>query len=95
MKRINKIKKRLETHFNPKHLEVIDESHLHKGHVGARDGKGHYRLNMISSCFLKTSPIERHRMIFSALEDMMETDIHALSINASAFTKQNNLQKKD
>lgn len=95
MKRINRIEKRLKTYFDPEHLEVIDESHLHKGHVGARDGKGHYRLNMVSSCFLETSPIERHRMIFTALEDMMETDIHALSINASAFTKQNNLEKKD
>lgn len=95
MNRINRIENRLKTCFDPEYLEVIDESHLHKGHIGARDGKGHYRLNMTSSQFIEISPIERHRMIFSALEDMLETDIHALSINASAFTKQNNSEKKD
>ena len=95
MNRINRIQHRLKTLFNPEHLELIDESHLHKGHIGARDGKGHYRLNMISARFLKKSTIERHRMIFSALEEMMETDIHALSINASPPVKQHNPEKED
>lgn len=95
MNRINRIQTRLKTLFNPEHLEIIDESHLHKGHIGARDGKGHYRLNMISARFLKKTPIERHRMIFSALEEMMKTDIHALTINATPPIKLYNPEKED
>jgi len=83
MNRIDRIQNQLKSFFDPEYLKLIDESHLHKGHIGAQDGKGHYRLNMVSTQFLNTSPIERHRMIFKALEEMMETDIHALTINAS------------
>jgi len=65
-------------------LEIEDESHLHAGHAGARDGRGHYRLTLVSDAFEGKSRLGRHRLVFDALGDMMDTDIHALSIQALA-----------
>ena len=80
--RLRLIRSRLETAFEPEHLELIDESHRHRGHVGAADGKGHFRVQIVSKRFRYTRPLERQRMIFDALGDLMQTDIHALSISA-------------
>ena len=80
--RVERIRTRLEVVFSPKELEVFDESHLHEGHVGAKDGKGHYRVYIVSDQFVRTRPLERHRMVFKALGEMMEKDIHALSLVA-------------
>ena len=80
--RIERIRTRLEEVFAPERLDVFDDSHLHEGHVGARDGKGHYRVHIVSDRFARTRPLERHRMVFQALGEMMETDIHALSVSA-------------
>ncbi len=68
----------------PAAMELIDESHLHAGHTGARSGRGHYRLRIVSSRFAGLNPVQRHRLIYDALGDLMQTDIHALSIDASA-----------
>jgi BolA protein len=76
------ITRRLKAAFDPETLGVEDESHLHHGHEGAKDGRGHYRVLIISSIFEKKSMIERHRMIYRALEEMMRLDIHALAIDA-------------
>lgn len=76
------IRSRLENAFEPERLELIDEGHLHRGHAGAADGKGHYRLRIVSRQFEHTRPLERQRMIFDALGELMQTDIHALSISA-------------
>jgi len=65
-------------------LEIEDESHLHAGHAGARDGRGHYRLTLVSDAFEGESRLGRHRLVFDALGNMMDTDIHALSIQALA-----------
>jgi len=65
-------------------IEVIDESHLHVGHAGAREGKGHFRVRIVSDAFAGLRPIQRHQLVYRALGDMMHTDIHALSI--AAFT---------
>jgi len=81
--RISRVRSRLEIAFSPEALEIIDDSHLHEGHVGAQEGKGHFRVRIISECFRDTRPIDRHRMVFQALDDMMDTDIHALSVTAS------------
>ncbi len=67
----------------PRSIEIIDDSHLHAGHAGARDGGGHYRLNIVSAQFAGKSTVARHRMVYSALADMMKNDIHALNISAS------------
>ena len=62
------------------HVEVIDESHLHAGHAGAREGGGHFRAVVVSSRFEGKSPVERQRLVYSALDDEMGTEIHALSM---------------
>ncbi|MEM7539969.1 MAG: BolA family protein [Pseudomonadota bacterium] len=63
-------------------IEVIDESHLHVGHAGARDGKGHFRVSLVAAAFEGVPLIKRHRMVYAALDELMKTDIHALSIDA-------------
>jgi BolA family transcriptional regulator, general stress-responsive regulator len=70
--------------FSPKHLLVKDQSHLHAGHAGARDGRGHFEIIIVADAFEGCSRIESHRLIYAALGQLMTTDIHALSIKASA-----------
>jgi BolA protein len=69
--------------LQPVKVEIIDDSHKHAGHAGARDGGGHYRLNIVSAQFAGKPTVARHRMIYSALGEMMKQDIHALNITAS------------
>ncbi len=68
--------------LDPVSLEIIDESWKHAGHAGARDGGGHYVLNIVSDRFAGNNTVARHRMIYSALGDMMKREIHALTIQA-------------
>ncbi len=82
--RIDRIRAYLQAEFAPDELEIKDDSHLHEGHAGAKEGKGHFRVRIVSERFSNTRPIDRHRMVFQALGDMMDTDIHALSVAASA-----------
>ncbi|MCG6933683.1 MAG: BolA family transcriptional regulator [Gallionella sp.] len=70
--------------LEPLHIEIIDESHKHAGHAGARGGGGHYVLHIVSARFAGNNTVARHRMIYSALGDMMKREIHALTIQASA-----------
>lgn len=80
--RIRQIQARLEAAFSPAHLQVKDQSHLHAGHAGARDGMGHFEATIVADAFSGKSRIERHRLVYAALGEMMQTDIHALKINA-------------
>ena len=64
-------------------LEILDDSAQHRGHAG-NTGGGHYTLNITSSHFSGKSPIMRHRVVYQALEDLIPSRIHALSIKASA-----------
>ncbi len=73
----------LERTLAPTELTIHDDSHLHVGHPGAKDGKGHFSVHITSPYFTGSSRIKRHRMVFDSLGDMMETDIHALHIVAS------------
>lgn len=82
--RVQQIHARLEAVFSPSHLQVKDQSHLHAGHAGARDGMGHFEATIVADAFAGKSRIERHRLVFAALGPMMQTDIHALKINAYA-----------
>ena len=68
----------------PQHLELLDESGQHVGHVGAQGGGGHYRLTIVSPQFAGKTTLARHRMVYDALGSMMKHDIHALAIMASA-----------
>lgn len=70
--------------LNPAILEITDESHQHAGHAGARDGGGHYVLNIVSAQFAGNNTVARHRMIYSALGGLMKREIHALTILARA-----------
>lgn len=79
-----RIRTLLEQALAPEALEVIDESHLHVGHAGARDGRGHFRIRIVCERFSGRPRLARHRMIYAALGDMMDTDIHALAIEADS-----------
>ncbi len=70
--------------LNPESVEVLDESGLHVGHAGAKDGGGHYQLIIVSRAFAQQPAQARHRMIYAALGTLMHREIHALSIKAYA-----------
>jgi BolA protein len=79
--RLERIRAALQA-LAPVELRVIDESHKHAGHEGARDGRGHFAVEIVSQAFAGLAPLARHRRVYAALGDMMQTDIHALSIQA-------------
>lgn len=89
--RIERMRARLHQALRPTVMDVVDESHLHAGHVGAQSGRGHYRLHIVSRQFEGLLPLARHRAVYDALGDMMETDIHALSIQALTPDEQQGL----
>jgi BolA family transcriptional regulator, general stress-responsive regulator len=80
--RVAMIRQRLEQEFAPAELEVIDDSHLHRGHPGARDGRGHFRVRIVSDRFHGLPRLARHRLVYAAMGELMQTDIHALNIEA-------------
>jgi BolA protein len=80
--RPERIREQLVRQFRDAQVEVIDDSHLHAGHAGARDGKGHFRVRVISPDFAGLRPIQRHQLVYRTLQEMMQTDIHALNIAA-------------
>lgn len=81
--RVALIEDRLNAAFSPQKLLVKDQSHLHAGHAGAEDGRGHFDVTIVSQDFEGAGRLERHRMIFEALGSLMDTDIHALRIRAA------------
>lgn len=82
--RVAEIRSRLERGLAPVLLEVTDDSYKHVGHEGARDGRGHFSVRICSSKFHGMNFLSRHRAVYSALGDLMQTDIHALAIDARA-----------
>lgn len=80
--RVEAIRTAIEAALAPLSLEIEDESHKHAGHAGARDGRGHFRVDVVSPAFAGQSPIARHRAIYAAVGELMATDIHALAIRA-------------
>ena len=68
----------------PTRVEVTDDSHKHAGHEGARDGRGHFSVVVVSEAFRGKLPLARHRLVYAAVGSMLETDIHALAIKALA-----------
>lgn len=82
--RVAVIEERLQEAFKPEALAVEDEGHLHVGHAGARDGRGHFRVMLVSDAFNGLGLVARHRAVYEALGDLMQTDIHALAIEAVA-----------
>ena len=85
--RVERIRQHQTEALQPESLEIEDESHLHAGHAGAADGRGHFRVMIVADAFGGQTRIQRHRLIFGALGEMMQTDIHALSIDALASSE--------
>ena len=81
-RRIAMIRQRLEAALEPEVLEIHDESHLHAGHAGARSGKGHFKVRIRSNRFVGVPARQRHQLVYAALGELMETEIHALSLQA-------------
>ena len=80
--RIAAIRARLEAAFAPAQIDIIDDSARHAGHAGARDGRGHYQVRIVAAAFAGMPPLARHRAVYTALGELMQTDIHALQIEA-------------
>jgi len=78
--RMEIMRQRLEDVFHPTELEIIDDSHKHIGHVGARDGAGHYTLMIAAIIFQGKSRVTVHREIYQALGDLIPREVHALKI---------------
>ncbi len=78
------MRERLDAALAPTELSIEDESHRHAGHAGARDGRGHFRVRVTSAAFHAQPALARHRAVYAALGDLMQTDIHALAIDARA-----------
>lgn len=79
---LEQIRERLQAAFAPSELDVLDEGYKHAGHAG--EGKGHFHVRIVSTAFAGQLPIKRHRMVYAALDGLMNNGIHALSIDASA-----------
>jgi len=80
-----RITEKLTAAFAPQSLDVVDESHQHEGHAGARPGgQTHFRVHIVSEAFRGKSRVERHRMINQTLSGELSGGIHALAIHASA-----------
>ena len=80
--RVTRIRELLTAALSPQSLEVNDDSHTHAGHAGARGGQGHFSVDIVSAAFAGRLPLARHRLVYAALGEMMQADIHALSIKA-------------
>jgi len=81
--RIAKIHQKLAV-LKPVSVQIDDESAAHAGHAGAATGAGHFRVTVIAQNFHGLKLIERHRLVYDAVGDLMRTDIHALVISAWA-----------
>jgi BolA protein len=80
--RIEMIRERLTNNLHPTELNIIDESARHAGHAGAASGGGHFIVDIVASAFNDKTLIQRHRLVYDAVDDIMHSEIHALSIQA-------------
>lgn len=82
MNRQERIAAKLEAIFSPDHLEIIDESHKHAGHAGAKpEGETHFRIEISSPTFKGQTHVQAHRQINESLKDEFASGLHALSIH--------------
>jgi BolA protein len=83
--RVEEIAHKLKAALQPLKLEILDESHKHAGHAGAREsGGGHFQVTIVSPMFEGKNLLERHRLVYDALGETLRHEIHALSIRALA-----------
>ncbi|MEP7247338.1 MAG: BolA family protein [Gammaproteobacteria bacterium] len=81
VERISRIRAAIEQNLAPLELDIKDDSARHAGHAGAREG-GHFQVRVVSEAFRGKNAIQRHRLVFAAVDSLMRTDIHALNIDA-------------
>ena len=84
MERLELIEIRLRSALEPEILQITDDSHLHAGHSGAKSGGGHFSVTIVSRHFKNKTTVQRHRMVYDALKDLIPKEVHALSIRALA-----------
>ena len=77
------IQTRLQAALAPSQIDVQDDSHLHAGHAGAREGR-HFTVRIRSSRFAGLSRVARHRLVYDSLGSLAEQGVHALAIVAQA-----------
>jgi BolA family transcriptional regulator, general stress-responsive regulator len=83
MRVAERIRESLEAALEPVRLDIVDESHLHAGHAGARPGgESHFRVTVVSERFAGLSRVRRQQAVYAALAELMRTDIHALAMTA-------------
>lgn len=82
--RLERMHQLLSDALSPTALEIIDDSHKHVGHAGAASGAGHFTVKIIADAFSGKLPLQCHRLVYAALDEMMPEHIHALSIQATA-----------
>ena len=82
MDRRERIEARLREAFAPLALEVVDDSHRHRGHAGAASGGGHFRVVLVSERFRGVPRVERHRLVYASLAEELRAEIHALELDA-------------
>lgn len=79
----DRITRKLTEAFSPDALQVVDESHLHKGHAGARpEGESHFRVRITAAAFSGRSRVEAHRLVYAALAGEIAEGVHAIAIEA-------------
>jgi len=75
------IRRKLTDTFAPQRLDIIDDSHRHKGHAGARpEGETHFTVEIVAEAFAGRSRVERQRLVYAALADELRDRVHALSV---------------
>jgi BolA protein len=80
--RVEMIRAALQQGLSPVRLDITDDSAAHAGHAGAMSGGGHFTALIVSEAFAGKSPVQRHQLVYRTLGDLMQTEIHALSIKA-------------
>jgi BolA protein len=81
---VERLRQLVQDALLPVALEIHDESAAHAGHAGARDGKGHYRMRIVSGRFTGQKALERHRLVNQLVAELFKTEVHALAIEALA-----------
>ena len=81
--RIAAIEQRLKDALNPTAISVIDESQYHVDHPGAASGAGHFAVDITSEAFAGKTPVQAHQMVYSALNELLGPEIHALKIKTN------------
>lgn len=81
----DRIEAKLTEAFAPSTLEIVDESHLHAGHVGARpEGETHFRVRLVADAFAGQSRVARQRAVYQALAEELAGPVHALALSVQA-----------